>query len=447
LPNGYRDSVTRQAPAEPASQRSDPPASPGERYLPLSPDEVLVLATGGLDDEQSEQLRRFARLLRAIQHTVYRQRWESAQAAYAPFSPDTDDAEAQRTPPSAEAAHRFRAELRQVLDAANYDEVPREVLDRALGESSVFKVKLHANLDDFAELLLCRRGAFPRHDTLSRWFGLRKDEVDYLEYDRVVMYARYAEREHFTAQGRDPGELPLLPGRAFLKLFQQVPQADLEMLIPNTEVRMRTIDKLVIGVPAVASGAVVAATKLASAVAVLVLLVGAAVGLRRTSPEVDTGTMVTLVGGLAAFAAYLWRQWSKYKSRRIQFMKTLSESLYFKTLGDGPGVLFTVLEAGEQEDFKEALLAYRGLLEQPLTAEALDERVEGWLRERVSVPVDFEVTDGLRKLAALGVATPDPAASWSVLAPDQAVEALRERWRRLGDELRSGEQLDDRLAS
>jgi hypothetical protein len=37
------------------------------------------------------------------------------------------------------------------------------------------------------------------------------------------------------------------PGVTLLKLFQNVPKADLEMLIPNTTVRMFNLDKLLIG--------------------------------------------------------------------------------------------------------------------------------------------------------------------------------------------------------
>jgi hypothetical protein len=34
---------------------------------------------------------------------------------------------------------------------------------------------------------------------------------------------------------------------SLIKLFHNVPKADLEMLFPNSRVRMKTIDKLIIG--------------------------------------------------------------------------------------------------------------------------------------------------------------------------------------------------------
>src|SRR3712207_8715653 len=63
---------------------------------------------------------------------------------------------------------------------------------------------------------------------------------------------------------RRPPRSTLFP---YTTLFrsQDVPRADLEMLFPNAQVRMRSIDKLLIGVPAVASGIIVIATKLIAA--------------------------------------------------------------------------------------------------------------------------------------------------------------------------------------
>ncbi len=393
----------------------------GQRYLPLSTDEVVQLVT-----EDHPDLADVARLLRSLVHARYRERWEQAQSAYAPFGPDAE------TPATDDQAQGMLAELVPLLESANYDEVPREVLDRALGESAVFKVRLHAQLDDFTELRFWRRSAAPRRDTVSRWFGLKKDDVDYLQYDRVVLWARYQDEDFFVRQQRD--DLPFAPGSALLKLYQDVPEADLEMLLPNTEVRMRTFDKVVIGVPAAISGIIIAVTKLATALGLLFLLGASTVGVRDQAPQIDRATLFTLLAGLAAFFGYLWRQWSKYKNRRIQFMQTLSQNLYGKTLGDGPGVLFTVLEAAEQEDVKESLLAYRGLVEEPLTADALDDRVEGWLRPLCPLPIDFDVADGLRTLESLGLARRQSDA-WRASEPAEAVDTLRDRWRRLGDAL------------
>jgi hypothetical protein len=214
-------------------------------------------------------------------------------------------------------------------------------------------------------------------------------------------------------------------------MFQDVPAADVEMLLPNSDVRMRTIDKLVIGVPAVAGGVVVATTKLAAALGLLVVLVGAWLGFRDEPADLSFGRLATLLGGLVAFGAYLWRQWSKFKNRRIKFMKTLSESLYFKTLADGPGVLFTILDAAEEEDTKEMLLAYSALLDGPHDAAEVDAAVESRLRERAGVSIDFEISDALGKLSALGLASSTGERCRAVPLPEARTRLL-ELWDDLG---------------
>ena len=388
---------------------------PDERHVPLSTSEVVDLCADARDASDAETLRGVADLLGAVLHAAYRDRWLEVKRHY--------EADGDATP--------FVAELRAVLDAANYDEVPRAELERALVEESVFRLRLDVDLENFAEIVLHRRGASERTETVRRWYGLRREQVPFVDYERVVLYARYREREYFADRGDDLDELPFKPGHAVLKMFQDVPASDVEMLLPNSDVRMRTIDKVVIGVPAVAGGVVVATTKLAAALGLLVVLVGAALGFRDEPADLSYGRLATLLGGLVAFGAYLWRQWSKFKNRRIRFMKALSESLYFKTLADGPGVLFTVLDSAEEEDTKEMLLAYACLLGGPRSAPEVDAAVESWLRDAAGVSIDFEISDALGKLSALGLARSDGERCRAVPLPE-ARERLLEHWDRLG---------------
>ncbi len=388
---------------------------PDERHIPLTTREVVDLCLDSTETGDEEAWRSVADLLGAVLHAAYRDRWLEAKRRYA----------AEGDPAG------FVAELRALLDAANYDELPRSELERALVEESVFRLRLDVDLDDFAELVVHRRGSSERTETVRRWYGLKRDQVTFVDYERVVLYARYQDEAWFRDRGDDPEDLPFVPGTAVLKMFQDVPAADVEMLLPNSDVRMRTIDKLVIGVPAVAGGVVVATTKLAAALGLLLVLVGAWLGFRDEPADLSYGRLATLLGGLVAFGAYLWRQWSKFKNRRIQFMKTLSENLYFKTLADGPGVLFTILDAAEEEDTKELLLAYRCLLDGPRTAAEVDAAVESWLRDGAGVTLDFEISDALTKLAALGLATGE-GERCRALALTEARGRLLQLWDELG---------------
>lgn len=407
---------------------------PGERHVPLTTPEVVELCTRGLGEADAAQFSALADRLGAVLHATYRDWWRNVKTLYLEHSPDRrgpdPDERLQAVDP--ETNERFVSELRTLLDAANYDAVPREALERALSEESVFRVRLEVDLDHYEELLLFRRGAADRQETVKRWYGLRRKEIRFIDYRRVVMYARYRDAAYFRKHDIDVEKLNIEPGRAFMKQFRDVPEADLEMLLPNTDVRMRTVDKLVIGVPAAIGGVVIAATKLVAAAGLLVLLLGAWLGFSDRPADLSFGRLATLLGGLVAFGAYVWRQWSKFKNRRIHFMKTLSENLYVKTLADGPGVLFSVLDAAEEEDTKEALLAYRCLLDGPRTAEELDDAVESWLREDARVTLDFEVSDAIAKLAALGIARPEGERCAAATLAD-AAESLLRIWARIGE--------------
>jgi hypothetical protein len=391
-----------------------------DRHLATPVDDVVDRVRAGRADVAD--LDRVVALLRAVQHAGYDSRWRASRRAFAVSEPDA-----------------VLDELREVLESANYTEVPREVLLRALGESAVSRVKVQVALDSFAELVFFRRRSVASSAAVGRYRGWRAREVVHFEaYDRVAMYARLQDAAWFESRGRALDELPLPPGSAHVKLFQDVPEPDMEMLVPGIEVTMRTVDKVVLGVPALISGIVVAVTKLGAALVLATLLVAASLGLRDESPEIDTGTLVTLLGGAIALGGYLWRQWSKIKTRRVDYLRRLSESLYLKTIADGPRVLFALLDAAEEQDLAEVLLAYRALLDGPAGPGEVAERARAWLDpgERVEIP------EALSHLEALGLASRHGGSGegWQALAPAQAVQALRVRWQEIGDELAGAPQ-------
>jgi hypothetical protein len=177
------------------------------------------------------------------------------------------------------------------------------------------------------------------------------------------------------------------------------------MLLPSTQARLRLVDSLMIGVPAVASGIAVLATKLLPTFGLIFLLAAAWLGFRDKQPDIDQAALVILFGGVVTLGAFVFRQWSKLKNRRLRYLKTLTENLYLRTLAAGPGVLHTLLASAEQQEVVEVLLAYRFLLAAPggLTAPELDATVETWLRDDGHGEIDFEVDDAVAKLRRLEV--------------------------------------------
>ena len=117
--------------------------------------------------------------------------------------------------------------------------------------------------------------------------------------------------------------------------------------------------------PAVASGVAVLATKLLPTLGLIFLLAGTWLGFRDEQPEIDQAALVILFGGVVTLGGFVFRQWTKLKNRRLEYHKTLTETLYFRTLAAGPGVLHTLLSSAEQQEVVEVLLAYRFLLAAP----------------------------------------------------------------------------------
>ena len=249
--------------------------------------------------------------------------------------------------------------------------------------------------------------------------------------DRVLVALKYRDAAYFEDAGRN--DLALEPGAMIIKLFQNVPRADLEMLLPTTEVRMRPIDKLIIGVPAVLGGVVMFVTKLASSLGLIALLVAFWLGLRDDEVRIGQAQLVAIAAAVGTLLAFLWRQWNKFKNRRIQFMKQLSESLYFRNLDNDVGVFHHLLDAVAEEEIKEILLAVHFLLDAPATERGLDDRIEGWFADHLDCTLDFDVADALAKLIELDLVERRPGEAggedrFHVVDIDEARRRLDHRW-------------------
>lgn len=390
-----------------------------ERFVPLRVGQLTAaLAEGGWPSEaERDAFRSFSRMVSALYHFEFHDREQVVVAAWEEIEHD------------AGAGGTIAEELRGLLLGANYVEVTGDELRTALDEESLLPLRLEVDLDDYEELLIYRRGSRTETVEVQRWKGLRHEQRTVTVEDRVVVLAQVKPKAWFDERGIDPSERNLSPDQLSLKEFQRVPRADIEMLLPSTQVRFRLVDSLLVGVPAVASGVLVLTTKLLPTLGLIFVLVGAWIGVRNERPELDQGALVALIGGLVALGGFLIRQWTKLKNRRLSYLKTLSETLYFRTLADGPGVLHILLAAAEQQEVIEVLLAYRFLLDAPegLTGDELDATVERWLDDTCQRDVDFEVDDAVTKLRSMELVAHDTPRLVAIPL-DDALARLDRRW-------------------
>ena len=162
--------------------------------------------------------------------------------------------------------------------------------------------RMEVDRDVFDKVLFYRRGEATRRAEMRSWFGLRRKTIEYISDAKVLIFVTFKEADHLLADG--PEQLPFVPGSTIIKLFEDAPRNDLEMLFPHVEPRMRVVGKLMIGVPAVVSGVVIVVTKLISSFGVLLLVVGFWTGLREHPVEIDQTALIALgVGLFSAVAA------------------------------------------------------------------------------------------------------------------------------------------------
>jgi hypothetical protein len=132
---------------------------------------------------------------------------------------------------------------------------------------------------------------------------------------------------------------------------------------------------------------------------------------------------------LGVLGAYVFRQYTNYVSKKIKFSKMLSDSLYFKNLGNNSGVFPALIDASEEEELKETLLAYAFLnkSKQALSAEELDKQIELWFKEVFDLTIDFDVEDALLKLKKIGLGS-EVNGKWTVLPLEKALAQVDEIW-------------------
>jgi hypothetical protein len=107
----------------------------------------------------------------------------------------------------------------------------------------------------------------------------------------------------------------------------------------------------------------------------------------------------------------------------------MSQSLYFTNLDNNKGVLQSAVDQAEDEENKEALLAYFFTLvsKEPIDQDKLDAKIEQWVSDTFQVDVDFEVDDGLDKLEKMNLLEKD-GEILKVKSIDEAKEILDYEW-------------------
>jgi len=394
------------------------------RFIPFRKSDVLEMCLqGSIPGAQEASFRRFYHQLDRLLHYEFHRVIESLKDQYAPADPDADTRSSGLL--SSASTEPFADALAQLIEQSNYNRITQQEIEQSFEKSSLFNIRLHVDFDDFSEVLLFSRGESLRNESVPRLLGFFPKEVEFVNYDRVVVYIKLRD-DYPVGEG---SMTECRPGSTLLKLFQNVPRGDLEMLFPNTAVRMRTRDKLLIGIPALMSGGIVLTTKLGATLVLFGSLVGFWVGLSSEPVALTKATAVALLAGFGTLAGYFWKQFSSFKNRKLRFMQALTQNLYFKNLDNNAGVIHRLGSDAQDEECKEALLAYFFLLrnEQPMTRQQLDHVIEQWFFQQWDCQLNFEIGDALEKVQRLGLVNEDQGLLSAVALP-QAIATLDKIW-------------------
>lgn len=358
-----------------------------EEFIPLRKPDLLAMLVSELGEERASEdsFRELCRIIEATLHFEYHTVLENLKDLYAPFDPDRDTDASTDAPRSEdqfnEQADQLFNKFSWLMERANFRRLSRSDIEQVLGVASEWGVNVDFDFDVLDRLEVFARGSVTTARGVRRWKNFRREvDIEIPTFQRLVVAFRV--RQHKRLR------FFVNPNAVYIKLFKNIPHADLEMLLPGTRPTMRWGDRGKIVLPIV-SGVGVTASKIAK---IVLLGLKGPVG-------------IAMLG--AGAVGYGMRSVYGYHKTLQQYQLQLSQSLYFQSLGHNGGVMSYVLDEAEEQEFREAVLGYfflwRYAPESGMTLSELDSRVEAFLEEKMNRPIDFEADDALEKLVRMQV--------------------------------------------
>lgn len=398
----------------------------------------------------AEDARRFFRYLAYWRQQQYNTEVMRLDHAYEPFNPDSDLLMTRQFTPRERASLQARVvdRMRHLLRQANYTCIDESEVELILTSDSHYGLDFHVDLEAFEELEIFFRGASQKKDqrrTLRKFF--RKEEFDVPIFQRLFILFKLKTEEQRIDEymrtrdiSREKAEkiirnnnkhIPEGVSRdlIYMKLFKNMPRADVEMIFPNTRVKFRLFDKIKLGVT---GGGAIGMGLFGTLSKVLVT------GFSLLNP-------IPLAMALFGLGGVLFRQIMGFFNTRQRYMVVMAQNLYFHALADNRGCMITLADRAAEEDVKEEILLYSVLAKEQVKRDdlkAVDEAVEQYLGAAFGVNVDFDLDDALGRLLADGVVTQQPDGTLYALPPAEAARHIDDKWDLFLDHLPDAVELE-----
>lgn len=440
-------------PAEPPAAAPQPAAADGvgDAMPRVLPDAFIGVRQRRLADRLVDafadcgtpaERRQLCRLLGMLFRVEGRELLVGLRDDYYGFNPDLPAA-AGDLDQSDEAYDRLMERLDRVLTQANFSRIPEEKLGAALGVSAELDVQVKVPESRYRHVAFFSRGRRDETVVRRRIWGLLKRKVRAVRLHHVVVVIRFDEtperKQRLPEWLWHTPKRRIAPGKAVIKLFHSIAEADINMLYPSARAVMRVRDKLMLGVPALAGGVPVLLNIL-PAMSVLFVVAATYLGLRAASTvgEQDLTQALAAISALAGLGGFCMRQWVKFERQALKYQMALSDNLYYRNVCNNAAVFDFLIGTAEDQEFKEAALAYFHLAQAgPMDGPALKRQVEAWLEEEFSTHVDFDLPDALDKLDRLNLLLTGRDGRLSVPDVADSLQALRGHWLTAADMARS----------
>jgi hypothetical protein len=406
-----------------------------EKFIPVTPLALVDRLTqpSAWPPGEAKKVRQFFTYLANWRQQRYGADLLKLARYYEPFSPDSDLLITRTySEPEKKVLERQLVDgVRRLMEQANYTRIDQSAIDIILTKESHYGLDLHVDLKAFDELEIYYRGAVTTRGTRrsARKFYLRKEEFDLpvfqrlailfklKAFDKRVVEVMEAERiDRATAERRVRKRRGPIADRInsdfiYIKLFKNIPRADLEMVFPNTRIRFRLFDKIKLGVTA--SG-------------------GLGMGVVGTVSKIAVATNpIALAGALAGLGGIAVRQVVNFANQRNKYMVKMAQNLYSHALADNRGVMTLLAERAAEEDMKEEILLYSLLAKEQVNISELrdaDAAIERYLLSTFGLEANFDVEDALDRLLRDGVVRQMPDGRLLALSPAEAAARIDNLW-------------------
>lgn len=379
-----------------------------------------LIQTLSLDQQQRRDFKLLADRLQAIFHAEHLSAMLRLEDLYGPLDPDDDAIEITHLTQSQRKhqVDRLVDAFSSLLYSAHYKRLSQQEIESAVQMGSQWSAKLEVDFQLYDRLEIFARGYRVVEVSRRRWKNLyRKEVIQLPELQRLIMVFRLKSDEKRNGN--------FDPDKVYLKTFKNIPETDLEMLLPGAKIKLSMVDRGKIILPTL-SGMAITIYKLIRGLIVLTL-------------AVTVSAILAWIVFIGAVGGYIVKSVMGYFRTKNNFEFGLTRSLYLKNLDNNSSVLFRILHEAEEQELMEAILCYMELWDYCRTAEGengideakLDERIERWLMDQTQIDVDFEIHDALGKLARLGLVDVDSQGRWKPIPLEQSVVSLDENWEKI----------------